>query len=379
MGRRWRFRAWVCVLALVGANGAEAALYENEKLELFADFRARLEIDWNSMNPEGVERDDRVRLRTRVRFGVRYDPDDHFSIAARLRSGSDDSQQSPHITLIDFNGIDTGDSDFNLDRWYARFAGGGFWSWLGRNDFPFWKQNELFWDDDVTVLGAALGGTWSRDKRSLAMTGGCFRLPVGMQAFSGNLVAAQVAHGTQGERLSTTVAAGAYRIDPSEDDPDAAKLLTGNGYRDYTIVELSGQLRRAVGGRPLAVGLDLLRNLEDYDSDDADPFTAANHDQTDGFVVSAVYGSLAEKNSWLVGYWYAWIEAFAVHASYAEDDWERWGTANQARSSNFKGHELRYARAVSAKANVVARLFLIESITTVEDGNRFRVDLDIRF
>ena len=133
------------------------------------------------------------------------------------------------------------------------------------------------------------------------------------------------------------------------------------------------------GGRDLAVGLDLLRNLEDYDSDDADPFTAANHDQTDGFVVSAVYGSLAEKNSWLVGYWYAWIEAFAVHASYAEDDWERWGTANQARSSNFKGHELRYARAVSAKADVVARLFLIESITTVEDGNRLRVDLDVRF
>ena len=54
-------------------------------------------------------------------------------------------------------------------------------------------------------------------------------------------------------------------------------------------------------------------------------------------------------------------------------------SATETRASNLKGHELRFAYAFEKNINLVARLFLVEAITTAEDGNRFRVDLNFKF
>ena len=42
----------------------------------------------------------------------------------------------------------------------------------------------------------------------------------------------------------------------------------------------------------------------------------------------------------LLGYYYAHMEALAVSSSYAQDDWVRWGTANQTRATNMKANIL---------------------------------------
>ena len=57
--------------------------------------------------------------------------------------------------------------------------------------------------------------------------------------------------------------------------------------------------------------------------------------------------------------------------------WERQGP--QTDASDFEGHEFRAGYALSANINLLARLYFVEAITTEQDGNRFRLDLNWRF
>lgn len=369
--------AVAAVLALAGPATAE--LFTAGKLSAYGDFRLRGETDWDSQDGGGVAREDRARLRARLRLGLRYDLSEHWRVEARLRSGAEASHQSPHVTLLDFDGNDTGDASFALDRWFLEGRSGGFSAWAGRNQPPSWKQNEMLFDDDVTMTG--IGGGWEGQAGgdTLTLSGGYFAPPVGMRAFSGELLAAQATYRPEVAGTQWVFALGAYDFRSDADDPDADLLLQGNGRRDYLILAAGVQARRTVGGRPLALGVDLLRNEEDYDAADPDPLTAANFDQTDGHVLQATYGSLDDRGRWLIGYTYAEIETLAVHSSYAQDDWVRWGTATQTRGSDLEGHELRLGRAFDSRLNLLARLFVTDSITTVEDGKRFRVDLNWGF
>ena len=45
----------------------------------------------------------------------------------------------------------------------------------------------------------------------------------------------------------------------------------------------------------------------------------------------------------------------------------------------MEGSELRFAYALEKNMNLVARLYLVEAITTGEDGSRFRLDLNYTF
>ena len=278
--------------------------------------------------------------------------------------------------MADFDGNDTGDADFMLDKWFLERRSERLWGWAGRNGFPFWKQNEMFWDDDVTPAG--LAGGWTRPLAGggkLSFNLGHLLLPVGMTAFSGSLSAGQMVFELDGSGTDVTLAAGLFGFEADPDDPEAIGLRNGNGGRDYTIAVVSAQVRDTVARRPLTLGLDYLHNGEDYARDD--PFAFANRDQSDGFVASAQWGSTA-KGSWQFGYWFARIETLAVNASYAHDDWIRWGSAVQTDSSDYEGHELRGSYGLGDAGRLVARLFLVEAITSRQDGKRLRIDYNLR-
>ncbi|MFQ5678974.1 MAG: putative porin [Gemmatimonadota bacterium] len=350
-----------------------------DTIELSADFRIRFESDFDSERANGTRRDDRTRARIRARVKLVYRHARAFSFGIRVRSGSDDSQQSPHITVLDFDGNDTGDADFNLDQWYLRGQLGGGWLWVGRNNLPFWKDHELFWDDDVTPAGIGAGYEASLGRvGSLGLSGGYFSLPVGMRQFSGNVGAGQLKYERKLGEVGLTAAAGLLAIEADPEDPDAEVLLNGNGGRDYTIWIGSARAGWKVRGVPLLLGADLLHNSRDYSAADAAPLPASEADQTEGFLITARAGQLSGKGGWLAAYYYARIETFAVNSSYAQDDWVRWGSATETRASNMRGHELRVAHAFTAAVNVVARLYLTEALTTDEDGNRFRIDFNYR-
>jgi hypothetical protein len=100
---------------------------------------------------------------------------------------------------------------------------------------------------------------------------------------------------------------------------------------------------RAVEEDTLTLGADVFHNFMDYDAADVAPFPASDADQTLGYVFSVLLGQLKNHHDWVLGYYYAHIETFAVNASYAQDDWIRFGSSTQTDSSDFRGHEVGLA------------------------------------
>lgn len=257
MGRRTLMVGVAVFLSIAPARGD---LFTTGTFSAYSDFRLRAETDWDSEDASGAMRNDRTRLRVRLRAGFRYAPTESVQLGARLRSGQEGSQQSPHITIIDFQDNDTGDTSFDLDRWYVLGKVHGFEVWAGRNDLPFWKQDELLFDDDVTMPGIAL--SWGADLGlgRLSLAGGHFTPPVGMIRYSGALTAAQASYQPTIGRVQLVLAGGFYHFDGNPNDPDRGALLEGNGSRNYSILAASFQAQWSVRDRPLKLGVDLLRN-----------------------------------------------------------------------------------------------------------------------
>jgi hypothetical protein len=374
--------ASLLVLPLAPAALAAVPVDDDGKLAFSGDFRFRLEHDFDSQRGDGSERADRLRARVRARLALTYKASDSLTFGLRLRSGSDFSQQSPHVTLYDFDDNDTGDAHFNFDKSYLRAKKGKGWAWAGRNSLPIWKPNELFWDDDVTPIGVGFG--WNNeisDRGTLSLNGGLVSLPVGMQEFSGKMAMGQLVYsGKTAGGVGLTLAGGGFFVTANEGDPDAGGLRRGNGMRDYQILVANVRAKLPdVGGRPLSLGFDYMTNAESYRATDPDPFTAANRDETDGYDAYLSWGGTSNKGDWRLGIWWAHIETLAVVASYAQDDWVRWGSATQTDSSDLEGFELRAARGLGGGQAIVARLYLVEAITSGQDGSRFRIDYNFKF
>jgi hypothetical protein len=384
-------RVATTVLAIFGLlltldGRAEIALDENERIVVFGDFRTRLETDWDSSRGDGSERDDRGRLRGRARFGLRCQITDGLLGQLRVASGSDDNQQSTNITVVDFNDNDTGDSHFNLDRYFLKRTLGNGHVWVGKNALPFWKQNGVFWDGDAPVAGLAFHYELPLHESTLAFNTGYFSLPVGMQDFAGNLGLGQVVYESTTRDVGWTLAGGLLAFDANPGDADADRLLDGNGSRNYSVGVLSAQARWDLGGTPLKIGFDYTHNFKDYSASASDAFTAFHRNETDGWHVQAMWGNTENPWDWQAGLAYSRIEMFAVHNSYSQDDSVRWGADNQARVSNFEGPELRAGLGLGHEQRLVARLFFVDAIRkrastdfSREDGHRFRLDYSVAF
>jgi hypothetical protein len=373
--------SFAALLLLAAASNGQSAttgldwIDNNTNLTFYGDLRLRYELDWDSQNAAGVARDDRNRGRARARVGLNYQIADDWSFGTRVRTGNSRSQQSPHLTFVSDDGI-RDDLDFVLDRYFVQFKHGSFTGWGGRNISPFWQQNELFWDEDVTPTG--LAGTYDArvGEGTLSGTAGAFYLPDGGYDLNGQMLAGQIKYALPVKPSQFIVAGGLYFMNGHS---GANNLLTRNGDRDYFIGQASAQWSVPIGKIPLTFGADVMKNFENYSAADVAPFPATDTDETFGYVLSVLLGQLKQRNDWLIGYYYAHIETFAVNASYSTDDWSRFGNAVQAANSDIKGHEVRLAYAISKNINVMARVFLVDAITTVQDGKRFRLDLNWKF
>ncbi|MGZ8940912.1 MAG: putative porin [Limisphaerales bacterium] len=347
----------------------------NTNLTLYADLRLRYEVDWDSETAAGAARDDRHRGRARARAGFDYRFSDEWSIGSRIRTGDSRSQQSPHLTFVADDGP-RDELDFVVDRYFLQYKGEKLTSWGGRNVTPFWQQNELFWDEDVTPTGVAVSYAEKVGPGTLTATAGGFFLPDGGYDLNGQMLAGQVRYSQPIKPGQLTLAGGLFFMNGEE---GANNLLDRNGERDYLIGVGGAQWSQPVGQFPLTFGADIFYNFENYDAAEVAPFPADQDDENFGYVLSVAYGQLKERNDWLVGYYWSHIETFAVNASYAQDDWHRFGNQTQTRASDFEGHEFRVAYALSKNINLVGRLYLVEAITSDQDGNRFRLDFNWRF
>lgn len=372
----WRAAALGALALLPTLLPAADAAKPTPLLTFSGDVRLRYEWDWDSRTATGAARTDRDRARYRLRLNAGHKMSDTWSLGLRARTGNPDNQQSPHLTFHSSDDV-TDDFKATLDRYYLQFKQDGVSGWLGRNTTPFWQQNEMFWDEDVTPTGAAMtvDRPWAEGR--LATTAGVFTLPDGAEAHNGHLLGAQLKYGASHGAEQLTLAAGLYHL---RGEGGAKNLRNRNGARDYLIGVLSGQWSAPVaGGRPLTLGIDLIRNFENYSAADVRPFAARHADETGGWVLSALYGQLKAPRDWQVGWFYAHIETLAVNPAYAQDDWARFGSATQADVTDFQGHEFRGTYVITKNLNVQARLFLVEALTSVQDGKRLRLDLNWRF
>lgn len=391
-----RLRSWLigtlillCGVASEARSQDAQAQDEESKPRLFdpyGDFRLRLEQDWDSRQGDGTELDDRLRLRFRLRVGVHLNITDRWSATVQLRSGPHAGQQSPHITIYDFNGGTNGPYQFNFDYWYASYQAGGLEAWAGRNELSFWHQDDLFLIDNITFAG--VGGSYSHPAAGGDLTwhANYVALPVGMRDFSGTSLIAQVAYARELEATGFTVAASVFASWADPDDPVGEMLLTQNNTRDYDLLNLQFQHNSTVFGRPLRLGFDYSHNFRDYSDAPPGTFSAFHQDHVNGYVLEALWGPSGSAGDWLVGYFYSHVEALAANSSYIEDDWARWGNSTQSRLTNMKGSEFRFLYTIASNQNIYARLFFVDAInllepgdTFLENGKRFRIEYNISF
>ncbi len=378
---QWAFLVLVSLLTLCAYGGQPSSLIQKPErdsiwndIEWYGDIRLRYELDYDSVRSDGeTARDDRNRFRTRLRLGLRYAPSDFLTFNLRLRHGDTNSQQSPHVTLWQDGGPEGDQSDVWIDRLNFQFRNEGLRVAIGREGLPLWKPHELYWDDDVFLDGGSIGYETKAGSTDIRLGAGCWALPDGSEShdLSGRsvLAAAQVKlTGNLWKRSRLTLADSLFFI-----EDDSFEVNVTNDDVNFAVNALDLQYTTAINDFPLMLGSTYLHNFNKGPADDV-----ARGD-TDGYIVYATLGSLAEKGQWLLGYYYADIEKYAVARYLAQDDWFRFGTATQTRSSDYRGHEFRVGYALSENSNIILRAYHVDTISTREDGNRVRLDLNYRF
>lgn len=349
---------------------AEPEALPFERISLYGDLRLRYELDYDSVRGDGLSpREDRNRFRTRTRLGVKYAPNDSWLFDARLRHGNTNSQQSPHVTWWQDSGDDGEQSDFVVDRLYMARSGELADVRVGRQGLPFWKPHEQGWDDDVYIDGAALSGSFG----AWRLHAGAWYLPDGEDDHDyderSGLFGGQILwSGEIGPKAKLTIADSLLFI---EDRAGVTNAI--NDDADFALNTLSAQLRSERFALPLTFGADYYHNFKNG------PATDSLAGDVDGFTVYAKIGEMKKKGDFQVGYYFSRIEKYAVARYLAQDDYTRFGSATQTRSSDFEGHELRVGYAITDRVNVLARAYFVETLSDLEDGNRFRLDLNMKF
>jgi len=364
------FLLTVCLTAVL-SNGQKI----NKNLSFFGDIRMRVENDWNSQKTDGNYRKDRLRMRYRLRFGFKYKWYENVEFGGRLRSGNPLNQQSPHVTF----GNEFEASSLSIDKAFLKYKKKSFWLWGGKNSFPFWRQNELFWDDDVNPEGIALGKTIKLPNKNLKLktvTG--YFVPDNTGQIGNSkayLLAAQLNLINLNKQFSYTLSSGLFLFRNLPNTPDR----TNTFLLDYSIFTTDLQFK--FKNKPFSFGVGYYRNLENYEKNRN--INTVFKNQKTAYVFNINYGKSKKRGDILIGYYYASIAKYAVVDYFAQDDWVRWGTNNYTQSSNFRGSELRFKYTFGTNYNLVLRSYFVKGIKTtttiLESGNRVRLDFNIKF
>ncbi len=369
------------MLVLLATVLVKAQSTPRKKLEFSGDFRYRFEQDWNSRLDDGTFRTDRFRMRYRLRLGFKYQLNEFFYFGGRVRTGIASNMQSPHIN-VGYNGFIS--APFNISKAYLGGKYKDLWWWVGKNSYPFWKQNELFWDDDVTPEGITLGGKFTSGVLLINPTIGYYITNHNQQVdyVDGTMAIVQLAAVLKvSNRITLDMAMAYNQMDNIFDKPEH---LGGTQRIDYKFI-ISGARARINTKLPFELGVDYVVNIEDYNNNPA----INNHykDQKISFVGHLQIGKSKNKGDWLLGYYYAFKQKYSVVDYYTEDDWVRWGNIDRNRNTNYTGHEARFGYTFAPKFNMVLRAYTVEAIVkrlennaiATETGNRIRLDLNIKF
>ena len=360
---------------------AQVDSLSQKKLKFEGDFRFRIEHDWDSRNSNGDYLDDRSRLRYRFRLGINYQLDKRSSFGGRLRSGNINDQQGPHVTL------GGGDGEFALvqvgfEKLFYEYKWKRINFWVGKNDVPITKMNELFWNDNTYPEGIALRSKLFEKEdnflKKASLNLGHFIIQSNNRSFlqDSYLQLAQIDLKFFRERVR--LLSGFYFFKNVRNIPDSKHTFT----IDYSIlhngIEISVDKKST-----LILGFEYFQNFENYSKKQEIP--SIFKDQKNGFVLSAKYGKAKKKGDWAFHLYYAALQKYAIVDYFAQNDWARWDyssfDARGSRISNFQGYELRIAYCFKENFNLVLRNYFTEELVNTgnvkERSSRIRLDLNI--
>lgn len=352
-----------------------------KKITFGADFRFRVEEDWNSRKPDGTYRDDRTRLRYRLRAGFEYQYNEWASFGARIRTGFANKQQDPQLTLGDgfgeFNTLPIG-----FEKLYFKTEQKGYAFWLGKNTFPFYKQHELFWSDNVYPEGVFFKkkfGFESESIQKLDLNAGHFII----RANGTSLDQDSYFQGIQAnsllfsKKINFFTSCYLFRNIPNIPDGEETFIF------DYSILNL-GVSYSILQSKHLNLELDYYYNFEDYDDNlDINP---EFKDQKHGFVVGLGYGKLMNEGDWQLKTTYTHLERYAAVDFLAQNDWARWDYSSfdspDGRLTNLQGVELVASYLLKKNMKLTLKYYKVEQLIpyglSKENGDRIRLDLDIK-
>lgn len=353
-----------------------------KKLTFTGDFRFRIEQDWNSRKSNGTYRENRSRLRYRFRFGANYQVTEWAEFGMRIRTGFREKQQDPQLTLgkgfKEFSSVPIGFEKLYFKAHYKNFSG-----WLGKNTFPFEKQNELFWSDNVFPDGVFVSGFFPFEStfiNSLKINASHFILSSSGTTFNEDqyLQGVQVVTKHWNDRL--TLFPSFYYFHQMPNIPDGNETYNF----DYSMLHI-GAKAKIIKKPYVDVGVDYYYNLENLNQNDSIPQQFKN--QKKGVVASVNVGKLNDRGDWAVGTTFSYIEKYAVVDFLAQNDWVRWDYSSygspDGRVTNFKGLELNAAYLIRKNFRLKMRFFMVDQLIPLgvskESGNRIRLDLDIGF
>lgn len=140
----------LCLWAVSLSVQAEVVLDKASQLKLFGDVRYRYEKDDRS---DAVEAE-RTRSLIRARLGAGFQPAPAW--AAGLRLSTDATSPNTRDTTQSTTDTDK-NGNFGLDQAYiAYMPAKSFNVFLGKTDFVYYQQNEVFWDRDIQPEAIAL-------------------------------------------------------------------------------------------------------------------------------------------------------------------------------------------------------------------------------
>ncbi len=343
------------------------------KLKWSGDFRYRYEyIDDESKSQE------RHRNRIRARLGLDVAVNDEWDLGFRIASGCGDPVSTNQTLDEAFSG-----KPVWFDRAYADFHpewGEGLNVLAGKFGVPFYNvgSNSLIWDSDLNMEGGALQYAYQlNEQTNLHLSGGGFWVneesgnpDTGLWGLQG-----YIKHDIGNP---TYILAGASFFDYGniqgaeglaaewDDDPEeffGNMSVDPNVYAsDFDIVELFCEVGTKVGGTPVAIWGDWVKN------------TGAVNDEDTGWLIGGKLNQAKTPGSWEFSYDYRDIEADAVVGQFNDSDFIGGGTGG-------KGHRFGFAYALAKNTKAAVTYFdaQYDRGAGEKDYDRLQVDIALKF